>query len=280
MIEALLIITAIFILAELIVRRKKAADYIVYSSNQFFGYCPKPMSSGLMRGRYDWYINEIGLRTHHRCTEIKGAIALVGDSIVEGGSYVRQGETLSYLIEKKLERIVHPIAASGWSLSNEIEFIKQNSMFLEARLIIIVVNSDDLCDVNPWSSEFTHPTKTPLFRLVYLVRRLGWPYFYRLKHRTKPEASSDAWMTRVRWLQEHDGAQLIWVLYPNADELVEGARPCAALYDALGAGAVIVDLSDQVDWQPDCYADRLHPNAKGRGVLASVIASVAERASY
>lgn len=265
--------------AELFVRSTRFADYIRYIPDDSFGYCPSPNAAGLMRGRFDWRINAGGLRTDHDDAEVEDAIAVIGDSIVEGGSFVRQDQTLAYLIEDELNRAVYPIAAGGWTLSNEIEFLKKKSNLDKFQILVIVVNSDDLDGVNPWSSEITHPTFTPRSQLYYIVRRAFRPYIYQFFPAESPGEVSDAWKARVRWLQGEGDARLIWVLYPNADELALDVRPCIELREALGRDATIIDLMDQSDWRSDCYADRLHPNAKGRAVLAKVIASVIERST-
>lgn len=268
-------------LSEFIVRRLRFADYIRYRRSTDVGYFPRPNSSGLMRGRYRWRINAMGLRADFDEPIRTDAVVLVGDSIVEGGAFVDQADTIGCQIEKQINRRVYPVGAGGWTLGNELAFLNKNPSLLETRTCVIVTNSDDLGDLNRWSTENTHPTKIPWSHMLFLIGRLCWNFWYRVRGvlwipQVERSSGGDAkphWRMSVSTLLGRYEGRLIWVLYPDRTELKRGAEPCAQLRQLASQAAEIIELTKERDWTEGCYLDRLHPNAIGRKVLANVIAS-------
>lgn len=268
------------VLIEVLIRWLRLANYIRYSPSARIGYFPLPLSSGYMRGRYRWRINAMGLRADFDEAIKADAIVLVGDSIVEGGAFVDQSDTIGPQIERRIGRRVYPVGAGGWGLANELAFLKANPSLLNARTCVIISNSDDLGAANEWSNKFTHPTQPPRSHLLFFAGRVVLAAWYKVRHdlrvRSERPHAADATIQcdeHISWLKHTYRGRLIWVMYPDRKELEQGTQPCVELKRLASQFAEIVDLGSEPDWNHHCYGDRIHPSAIGRVVLADVIAS-------
>jgi hypothetical protein len=267
--------------AELWTRVQRLTDYIRYQPDNDVGYLPQPLASGKFRNRNRWRINPIGLRSDCDDPPLPEDIVILGDSIVEGGSTTDQDQTLGYQLATLTSRRVHPACAGGWSLPNALAFMRKHWELNNAGTIVMVVNSGDLCPLNPWSSQSTHPTRRPTVHLAYLIRRYSWPWRWRAQQwlrrwrgsGTNAEKSPDSdWAAPVAAFLRDTGARVICVLYPDRTETEQQSLPCAALRPVIGERAQLVEILDAAGWGRDCYADALHPNAGGRRLLAQTIA--------
>ncbi len=274
-------IISLFLCAELAARYLRLADYILYYRDTEIGYAPQPNSSGLLRRRNRWRFNAMGLRSDTDAPADAEAIVLVGDSIVEGGSNVDQDETLAYHLARLAGRRVHPVGGGGWALENEFAFLRKSPELLAAGTFIMVTNSSDLCPINPWSTQSTHPTRPPVSHVAYLVRRISWPYRRRLfrgpggegaKAMNGRGGASDWAGSVAAFLASFDG-RLIWLLYPSRSEAATAQAPCKALRPVIANRAEIIDLVREPVWGADCYHDDIHPNARGRMLLAELISA-------
>lgn len=270
----------VLFLGEMIARHLHLADYILYTRSHEFGFMPQPNSSGVLRRRYRWRINSDGLRSDQCRPVLQEGILLVGDSIVEGGATTDQSDTLSHHLASQTDRPIYPIAASGWTLGNELAFLQHNPAFLVAGTCVIITNSEDLDTVNHWSNEATHPTTAPQFQLLYLIKRVGWALWYRLNEPTSshshealvlPGDRAD-WQVSVKDFLSSFQGRLIWVLYPSRLERASAVRPAEGLRSLIEGSVSVVDLISYHDWTDACYRDRMHPNTHGRQVLSEVLA--------
>lgn len=275
-----LLICLVFVLSiEAAVRVFNLADYILYARSDAFGYSPNPGASGRMRNRYRWRINPRGERSDIDSAIEKSSVVLVGDSVVEGGSFIDQSETLANRIIEATCRTVHPVAASGWTLPNELSFVLANEHLFAAETFVFVSNGNDLMRINDRVSRITHPTDRPAFQTAFLVRRYLGAIWHGVRARIRadsravlPGPDPDAvWQVPLaRFLGRFDG-RLIWVLYPSRTELRDRTAPCAKLKGQITERAEIIDLSEVPDWTLACYLDELHPNGHGRRVLAEAL---------
>lgn len=280
------VFVVILIIGELIARYMRFADYLIYRRSPDMGYAPEPNSSGLMRRRYRWRFNHMGIRSDFDGIVDAGGIVLVGDSIVEGGAMVDQDDTLGSHFARAIDKKVYPVGAGGWSLPNELAFLRRNSELLNSRTIVMVINSDDLCGLNFAKTAYTHLESVPKSHFIYLIGRFFWncksAIGERLNHnnsvRSTGMLNDGEWMApMVKFLQIYKGT-LIWVLYPDQTEFESGTAPCAALRPIGADRVIIVDLVKGSKWNVDCYHDRLHPNSIGRKTLADMIATEVLRA--
>ena len=85
-------------------------------------------------------------------------ILVIGDSIVNGGWWTDQQETISALIENELasslpsfDRIeVLNASANSWGPRNELAYLERFGL-LEAQTVILIINTDDLFATAPTS---------------------------------------------------------------------------------------------------------------------------------
>ena len=113
-------IVALFVFGELFARYLGLANYILYRRCSEMGYIPEPNSSGLMRRRYRWRFNGMGMRSDFDGIIDADGIVLVGDSIVEGGASVDQADTLGSHVSRAINRRVYSVGAGGWSLPTKV----------------------------------------------------------------------------------------------------------------------------------------------------------------
>lgn len=278
---------ALLALAEGWVRRQRLADYIRYKPDELAGFTAAPNASGTMKRLYRWRFNAAGLRTDFDGPVGPEDVLLLGDSIVEGGSTTDQAETLGYQVAALTGRRVHPACAGGWSLENEFAYLRKYPELAAAKTIVFVTNSEDLCPLNPWSSASTHPTRAPRLHLAYLARRYSRPYRWRLRDwwaarfAGQPQVSGtvpESWAQSTERFFGTVDARVVWVLYPDRTETARHAPPCRALRPLIERRADIVEILEVGGWGKDCYLDQIHPNAKGRRLLAEAIADALQTA--
>lgn len=85
-------------------------------------------------------------------------ILVIGDSIVNGGWWTDQPETISALIEKELASSLSSFAqievmnasANSWGPRNELAYLERFGL-LEAQIVILIINTDDLFATAPTS---------------------------------------------------------------------------------------------------------------------------------
>lgn len=261
-------------LAELVVRRLRLADYPLFIRHERVGYHFRPGTSGAMGGRYRWRINPMGLRTDTDAAPDAQAIVLLGDSTVEDGAYTGQDDTLAARLARAIGREVHPVACPAWSLENQLAFLRENPSLYDAGMLVFVTNTQDLAALNRWETESAQPTQAPashawykLMRATHLPRRKALPFLF-------PPWADEAdrtWEASVRDLLARYEGRLVWLFYPLPFELESGAEPCAALRPLIEGRAEARDLAAVPGWSLACYADQVHPSAKGRDLLLQAI---------
>jgi hypothetical protein len=263
-------------LIELVVRRQHLADYPLFRRDPATGYEPRANCSGLMRRRFRWAFNAAGLRMDHDRPADGDSVLLVGDSIVEPGAHVDQADTLGARLEALCGATVHPAGSGGWALGNELAFISARPHLLEAGTIVWLVNSGDLVATNQWDNGISHPLRAPWLHSVFLARRFGERLRARIARRVLgpiPERTDGAWRAGLTALLPRlTDKRVLWVLYPQREEVVSGTPPLAELQPLVGGSGQVVEVIKAAGWTVDCYADGIHPNAAGRERLARIIA--------
>lgn len=266
---------------EVIIRYFRLADYVIYRPSSSIGYHPVCDSSGLMRKRYRWRFNRMGLRSNSDEAIDPDGVVLIGDSIIEGGAMVDQDDTVSYFLSKYIGKPVYPVCGAGWSLANELAFLEENPDLLNARRFIFVVNSGDFCPMNTWKTKYTHPVAEPVWHLGYLLGRMIWicqftitEYFARKRKKYTVIADDcQEWPNALsRFFERYEGS-VLWVLYPSQSEVLQRRKAWNTIKCLISDTAIVYEVDDSCFWKADCYQDGLHPNAKGRRVLAELIAS-------
>ena len=261
---------------ELAVRRLHLADYPLFRRDPATGYEPRANCSGLMRRRFRWAFNAAGLRMDHDRPADAGSVLLVGDSIVEPGAHVDQADTLGARLEVLCGATVHPAGSGGWALGNELAFIAARPQLLEAGTVVWLINSGDLVATNQWDNGISHPLKAPWLHSAFLALRFAERLRARIARRLlgpMVERTDGDWRAGLTaLLPRMAGKRVLWVLYPQRDEVASGTRPLAELHPLLAGSGRVVEVIAAAGWTADCYADGIHPNAAGRDRLARIIA--------
>lgn len=270
---------AAFVALEIAARALRLSDYPLFVRSPAFGYGFRPRAQGTMRRRFRWRTNAMGLRMDEGRPASADAIVLVGDSTVESGSHVDQEETLAARLAQATGRDVHPVACPGWSLENQLAFLRAHPQLRRAGTVVFVGNTENLVGLAPWQSESAQPTKPPashawyaLMRATYLWRRAMFPSFFR----PWPDGAGRTWTGALdAFLDEYSG-RLIWLFYPLREEARQSLAPCLELRPLIADRAETFEIGAMLEWSDACYADRIHPNAKGRAVLLRALQQALE----
>ena len=265
---------------ELAARRLRVADYPLFRRDPRFGYGFRPRTSGAMRRRYRWRINAMGLRTDTDAPPDADAIVLLGDSTVENGASTDQAETLAARLAAATARDVHPVACAAWSLENQLAYLRAHPTLYDAGTLVFVTNTQDVAALNRWETESAQPTHPPAshawykaMRATHLQRRIVFPFLFP----PWADEADRAWEHSVRDLLERYSGRLVWLFYPLPHELERGEPPCVALRPLVEARAETFEVATVPGWSQGCYADEVHPNARGRALLLEAILTALDR---
>ena len=130
------------------------------------------------------YINRFGLRApEHEAVASQGRqhVLLIGDSVVYGGHFLDQAETISAQLTRQLSQqpqfegcniLALPMAVSSWGPENQAAFLARSGTF-GARVVGLVVSAHDLYDVpNTPSDIIPYRTHAPWSALADLVEAI------------------------------------------------------------------------------------------------------------
>lgn len=266
--------------SEAIARRLRLADYPLYRRDERFGYGFRPATSGMMRGRYRWRVNAMGLRSDFDAAPDADAIVLLGDSTVEDGAYTDQADTLAARLARATGRAVHPVACPAWSLENQLAYLRAHRALYDSGTMVFVTNTQDLAALNRWETPSAQPLRRPAshawytaMRATHLQRRVLFPSLF------PPWADEGdrAWERSVQDLLERYRGRLIWLFYPLPQELEAGDAPCAALRPLVETRAETLDIAAVPGWSRRRYADAVHPDARGRALMLEAILTALAR---
>ena len=215
----------------------------------------KADQSGRFRRRIRWHYDANGMRSDEMPAGFAGTTLLIGDSIVEGGIRIDQDETL---------------AAKASRLSGD---------WTDARRLVFVLNTGDLDSLADLEGELSFPTRRPLWLTLWLVRRKVSRYFGTRFHprldangvvlpladlNEELRASNLADFRHL--LAEYAGPVLL-VRYPMRGEDARAESYFEKLA-SLDPRVRLLEAGDAPDWVDECYADHVHPNARGIAILA------------
>lgn len=130
-------------------------------------------------------------------------VLLLGDSIINGGWWTDQANTVSALLQQQLQIPftassaveVLNASANSWAPRNELAYLQRFGSF-QAQVIVLVINTDDLFATAPTSEgvgrDRNYPNRKPLLAIVELWQR----YLVKAKP-ISPEASQAEEKDRV-----------------------------------------------------------------------------------
>ena len=106
-------------------------------------------------------------------------VLLLGDSIINGGWWTDQQETIAAVLQQKLSSEANSVqvlnaSANSWSPRNELAYIKRFGVF-ESQILIVVINTDDLFATAPNSlvvgRDRNYPERKPVLALTEAYER-------------------------------------------------------------------------------------------------------------
>ena len=107
-------------------------------------------------------------------------ILMIGDSIVNGGWWTDQKETISALVEQQLISNATAIevlnaSANSWSPRNELAYLQSFGLF-DAQVIVLIINTDDLFGIAPTSipvgRDRAYPEQKPPLAVIELLQQV------------------------------------------------------------------------------------------------------------
>ncbi|MDY6784876.1 MAG: SGNH/GDSL hydrolase family protein [Cyanobacteriota bacterium] len=106
-------------------------------------------------------------------------VLLLGDSVANGGWWTDGEQTISYLLQEKLEPSqpgveVLNASANSWSPRNELAYVQRFGLF-EAQIVVLLINTDDLFGTAPTSlpvgRDRNYPQRKPKGAIAELYSR-------------------------------------------------------------------------------------------------------------
>lgn len=253
----------------------------------------------------DQEVRQFGNRQHYNSLGMRSdeppdsgpRILVFGDSVVNGGNLIDQGDLASEVLAERLSSEDRPafvgnVAAGSWGPANVVAWVDAYG-FVGADRAVLVLNSQDRNDdptFEPLPCD-SHPTRRPRFASVELVQRY--------LHRYLPGALGDALRCRSDVPVARDAAapdrSVPEAIVAFADQAAtEGVAVCAVLHRTLpeardgvggnyralaemvtGAGIPIVELApflaDAAGRVDGAYRDGLHLTRSGQRGLADAL---------
>jgi len=255
---------------EWLARRRGMLDFPLYVADPHAGYRMRAQQRGQFLCRLAWAYDTNGMRAA-TTPEMADATLLVGDSVVDGGNWIGQEQTLAARIAALTGEQVYPVACRGWALANELAALEQLDDWRRARRLVMVLNPSDFDTIGVMDDPFAFPTSRPRWALPYLVSK-------RLGHRgtgARPSPNlRETNLVRFRTLVESYSGSIAIVRYPLKGEAASPDPFYRQLVTAR-AGIALVDLMASSEWGPHCYVDHIHPNGQGVEIMARIIAQEA-----
>jgi lysophospholipase L1-like esterase len=183
---ALLLLMGLLILVEIALRLLFGfGNPLLYLADPQIGYRLGP-NQKVRRFGNRIEINEFSMRSGPILAERPDAtlrVLMIGDSIVNGGWWTDQPNTLSEMLAVRLGKSGVPFphlevlnaSANSWAPRNELAYLKRFGLF-EAQAVVLVINTDDLFATAPTPLPVGHdrnyPDRKPPLALVEAIHRL------------------------------------------------------------------------------------------------------------
>jgi lysophospholipase L1-like esterase len=141
----------------------------LFEADEYIGYYYKANQSLYRMGNH-FFANEYHQRSDPLMENPDYRILMVGDSVTNGGVWTNQNETITEILEKKLNDYysvkgeVLNAAAESWGIENEFEYVKKFGIF-NSDLVILQIGSQDLVQPKSLSNSLgtlEKPTTNPI----------------------------------------------------------------------------------------------------------------------
>ncbi len=160
-------------------------DPLLYVSDRQIGYLLAPNQTVRRLGNRI-QINEYSMRNSAIAAtrpDSTWRILMLGDSIVNGGWWTDQKDTLSETLANHLKPFKSPVevlnaSANSWSPRNELAYLQRFGLF-QAQILVLVINTDDLFATAPTSLPVGHdrnyPDQKPSSAIAEVISRYLLP---------------------------------------------------------------------------------------------------------
>ncbi len=158
---------------------------LLYVSDRQIGYLLAP-NQNVRRFGNRIQINEYSMRSGTIAATRPNStlrILMIGDSIVNGGWWTDQKDTLSETLATYLNAFEPSVevlnaSANSWSPRNELAYLQHFGLF-QAQILVLVINTDDLFATAPTSLAVGHdrnyPDRKPPLALAEVISRYLLP---------------------------------------------------------------------------------------------------------
>lgn len=209
---------------------------LLYIKDEKIGYLLAPQQKVRRFGKLT-QINQYSLRNgeiNPQRPDKTLRILLLGDSIVNGGWWSDQQETISALLEGNLSKYnnlsysqieVLNAAANSWGPRNQLAYLEKFGTF-ESQIVILLINTDDFYTVAPnpdlVGQDKNYPDHQPLGAIAELWQRIV-PQSQKLK---KPRETGDIVglnleaIAQIKLISEKNQAKLILGITPLQRETI------------------------------------------------------------
>lgn len=158
----------------------------LYLADEHIGYLLAP-DQNIKRFGNQIIINQFSQRSDFIPTENDSffSVLCLGDSIINGGWWTEQKNTIPALIQEKLApnfplRVLNA-SANSWGPRNQLAYLRKFGLF-NAKILVLVLNTDDLFAIAPHSlvvgRDRNYPTQNPPLALVELLSLLTKKTYY------------------------------------------------------------------------------------------------------
>ena len=207
----------------------------LYIGDEKIGYLLAP-SQQVRRFGNKIVINQYSMRSEFfqkKRPENVFRILLLGDSIINGGWWTDQDETISALVSYQLNSRqtteVLNASANSWGPRNELAYLQKFGIF-EAQVIVLVINTDDLFAMAPTSApvgvDRNYPAQKPPLALGEIINHIlpakPMPVFKEGGDRVGFNLTA---IEQIQAIANQENSQFILVMTPLLRELPElGSR--------------------------------------------------------
>ncbi|MEL6931108.1 MAG: SGNH/GDSL hydrolase family protein [Cyanobacteria bacterium J06600_6] len=269
-------------------------DPPLYVTDLEIGYLLAPEQKLRRQGSL-YQTNQYSMRSQPLQSEAKNRILLLGDSVVNGSWWTDQTQTLSSLLEQKLEADnpaeVLNLSANSWGPRNELAYLKRFGLF-DASTLVLIINTDDLFTTEPTSLAVgkspSYPAKKPTLALIeyyqlFLASPPVIPELEQLKTATLQNdrlSQNLAAIKEIKAIADASQMKFILVLTPllrefESDSTQSELTARKRLQELVAAEKIdyIDILAEWADFpQPEfLYRDRIHPTLQGNTKIIDVI---------
>ena len=268
-------ITVLFLIIflEALSRLLGVADVPLRNANSVTGYIPKPSQSGSFL-RNDWHINAMQMISSKEFTTDSNELLLAGDSVVYGGSPLKQEERVGEQLDLITPDInVYTIADASWSFKNSLNYIEANQeKLLGLERIIFILNSGDFEKPSSWRCESYHPISKPISHFFFMMRKRLIP-----KCLAKPQKDTlvedyDFTEKFNRLIDKFENTDFTIFLYQNRDEYNDSRNLIELVDEKILPRVHVYQLIDYSDmWEKEYYRDTIHPSSNGTEALAKIL---------